>query len=335
MEPTKPIEFLAIGDMVSDAFIELLDAQVHCDINNENCTISMRFGDKIPYKDVTVLNAVGNSPNASVAAKRLGLSAAIMSHIGDDSVGKDCLAALQTEGISRQYVTVEAGKKTNYHYVLQYGPERTILIKHESFDYKLPEMVNEPAWVYLSSLAEQALGFHDILADYLDTHPNVKLAFQPGTFQMKCGTDRLARIYKRTDAFFCNKEEARRILNKPDADFKELHEGIRALGPKLVIITDGPKGLTASDENGNGYFVPMYPDPKPPVERTGAGDATSSTIVAALHLGLPLEKAILWGPINSMSVVQHIGAQAGLLSRERLLDLLENAPMGYTAEKLF
>jgi sugar/nucleoside kinase (ribokinase family) len=79
----------------------------------------------------------------------------------------------------------------------------------------------------------------------------------------------------------------------------------------------------------------MYPDPKPPVERTGAGDATSSTIVAALHLGLPLEKAILWGPINSMNVVQHVGAQAGLLSRERLLDLLENAPMGYTAETLF
>lgn len=41
-------------------------------------------------------------------------------------------------------------------------------------------------------------------------------------------------------------------LNLPNAEFKELHEGIRALGPKLVIITDGPKGLTASDELGNG-----------------------------------------------------------------------------------
>lgn len=146
----KPIEFLAIGDMVSDAFIELLDAQVNCDINNENCTISMIWY-KIPYKGVTVLNAVGNSPNASVSAKRLGLSSALMSHIGDDSVGKDCLSALDTEGISKQYITVEAGKKTNYHYVLKYGPERTILIKHESFDYKLPHPEQEPAWVYLSS----------------------------------------------------------------------------------------------------------------------------------------------------------------------------------------
>lgn len=335
MEQTKHIDFLAIGDMVTDAFIELLDAKVTCDINEANCTISMRFGDKIPYKDVTVMNAVGNSPNAATSAKRLGLHSAIMCHIGDDQVGKDCLTALEQEGVSQEFVSIQSGKKTNYHYVLQYGPERTILIKHEKYDYQLPTLAEEPSWIYLSSIAEDALTFHDVLADYLEAHPNVKLAFQPGTFQMKFGTERLARIYKRTDAFFCNKEEAQRILNKPEADFPELHAGIRALGPKIVVITDGPKGLTASDESGNGYFVPMYPDPKPPISRTGAGDATSSTITAALHLGLPLEQAILWGPINSMNVVQHVGAQVGLLSKETLLELLKNAPTGYTATKIF
>lgn len=335
MEQTKHIDFLAIGDMVTDAFIELLDAKVTCDINESNCTISMRFGDKIPYKDVTVMNAVGNSPNAATSAKRLGLHSAIMCHIGDDSVGKDCLAALAKEGVSEEFVSIQAGKKTNYHYVLQYGPERTILIKHEKYDYQLPTLTDEPSWIYLSSIAEDALEFHDVLADYLEAHPNVKLAFQPGTFQMKFGTDRLARIYKRSDAFFCNKEEAQRILNKPEADFPELHAGIRALGPKIVVITDGPKGLTASNESGTGYFVPMYPDPKPPISRTGAGDATSSTITAALHLGLPLEQAILWGPINSMNVVQHVGAQVGLLTKETLLELLKNAPAEYTATKIF
>lgn len=335
MEQTKNIEFLAIGDMVTDAFIELLDAKVSCDVNDANCTISMRFGDKIPYKDVTVMNAVGNSPNAATAAKRLGLRSAIMCHIGDDSVGQDCLVALDREGVSKEFVSVEAGMKTNYHYVLQYGPERTILIKHENYDYRLPELAQEPAWIYLSSIAEAALPFHDLLADYLEAHPDVRLAFQPGTFQMKCGTERLARIYARTNAFFCNKEEAQRILNRPDADFPELHAGIRALGPAIVVITDGPKGLTASDANDNGYFLPMYPDPKPPVSRTGAGDATSSTIVAALHLGLPLEQAIMWGPVNSMNVVQHVGAQVGLLDKESIESLLKTAPEDYRATKLF
>ncbi|MEZ4210904.1 MAG: hypothetical protein R3B39_01235 [Candidatus Paceibacterota bacterium] len=66
-------KILAIGDIVTDAFIQLQDARVSCDINDDNCTISMRFGDKIPYKDVEVVKAVENSPNAVVSASRLGL----------------------------------------------------------------------------------------------------------------------------------------------------------------------------------------------------------------------------------------------------------------------
>ena len=74
MENKKPsFDIVAIGDIVTDAFIELKDAEVHCDINHEQCMLSMRFGDKIPYKDVVIAPAVGNSPNAAVAAARLGL----------------------------------------------------------------------------------------------------------------------------------------------------------------------------------------------------------------------------------------------------------------------
>jgi len=46
-------------------------------------------------------------------------------------------------------------------------------------------------------------------------------------------------------------------------------------------------------------------------------------------LGKPLEEALLWGPINSMSVVQDIGAQKGLLSRKDLEKYLEDAPNNY------
>jgi sugar/nucleoside kinase (ribokinase family) len=73
----------------------------------------------------------------------------------------------------------------------------------------------------------------------------------------------------------------------------------------------------------------MYPDPKPPYDRTGAGDAMTSTVVIALALGKTLREALAWGPINSMSVVQEIGAQKGLLSRKKLEQYLADAPAGY------
>jgi len=80
--------------------------------------------------------------------------------------------------------------------------------------------------------------------------------------------------------------------------------------------------------------MPMYPDPAPPVDRTGAGDAFSSTVTAMLADGLTLPEALRRGPINSMSVVQYIGAQKGLLTREQIEDYIRKAPESYQLEEL-
>lgn len=330
----KKIDFLAIGDIVIDAFIKLKDAETLS--SHGHAELCVRFGDKVPYESVDVINAVGNSPNAAVSAVRLGLNTALLSNIGDDQYGKDCLEALKHNGISTDYIAIEAGKKTNYHYVLQYGVERTILVKHTEFDFKFPKFEDtEVSWIYLSSLAENSLPYHLEIAEYLKAHPETKLAFQPGTFQIKLGKEILKDIYAHTEIFFCNLEEAEKILGIESKDVKTLSIGLHALGPKIVCISDGPNGAYASSNNGeNIWYTPMYPDTAEPVDRTGAGDAFSSTFTAAIGLGKTVQEALSWGPINSMSVVQFIGAQAGLLPREKLEELLKNAPSSYTVKSL-
>ena len=77
-----------------------------------------------------------------------------------------------------------------------------------------------------------------------------------------------------------------------------------------------------------------YPDPKPPLERTGAGDAFSSTTAISILLGNDLPTALAWGAVNSMSVVQYVGGQEGLLSREKLEEYLKNAPEDFKAKKI-
>ncbi len=329
----KRTDFLAIGDIVIDAFIELESAEVHCDINNENCTICMKFADKIPYKDVTVIKAVGNSPNAATSASRLGLSASLITYVGNDDNGRDCIQTLEKNGVDTSLVNTEVDSKTNYHFVLNYGAERTILIKHEAYKYNFTPPNTAPAWIYLSSVGDNTEEYHNQISDYLESNKEIKLAFQPGTFQMKLGTEKLAKLYKNTEIFFCNKEEAQRILNSKEDDVKTLMKMIHELGPKMVCVTDGPNGAYGFDGT-NAYFLPMYPDPKPPVERTGAGDAFSSTVTAALSMGKSLEEALTWGPINSMNVVQHVGAQAGLLSKDEILEHLKNAPEDYKVNKI-
>ena len=87
------------------------------------------------------------------------------------------------------------------------------------------------------------------------------------------------------------------------------------------------------DESG-AYFMPPYPDPKPPVNRTGAGDAFASTFVSYLALGKPPLEALRRASINSAYVVQHIGAQKGLLARDALETYLHTAPADYQPRQI-
>lgn len=333
-EQNQEFDFVAIGDIVTDAFIKLKNAELHCDINHDHCEICMNFGAKIPYESVTVVPAVGNSPNATVAAARLGLKTALVTDLGADHYGDEAIEALKANGVETNFVTRHQDKKTNYHYVLWYQDDRTILIKHEEYAYVLPA-IGKPKWIYLSSLGEHSLAYHELIGKYLVENPEVKLAFQPGTFQINLGPEKLKTIYERTEVFFCNVSEAQKILKlvSEEIKIKELLQAIHKLGPKIVVITDGHNGAYVSDST-TVWFIPIYPDPKPPLERTGAGDAFSSTFTTALALGKTILEALTWGPINSMSVVQKIGAQAGLLNRETLEQLLAQAPAEYQPKEI-
>lgn len=335
IEMAHQYEFVSIGDITIDAFIQLSekDTRVICDADGRACQLQMNFGDKLPYDDVTVVNAVGNSPNAAVSAHRLGLKTALVTNIGHDRSGKDCLDTLRKEGVETDYVKIHEGKITNYHYVLRYGAERTILIKHEHYPYELPEFDTPPKWFYFSSVGENSLPFHHQIASYLKDHPETKLAFQPGTFQIRLGHETLKDLYEVTEIFFCNKEEAQSILKIEEADVPTLLRKMKELGPKMPVITDGPRGAYALDGDAV-WHMPMYPDPAPPVDRTGAGDSFSSTFTAAIAQGEDVATALSWGPINSMSVVQYIGAQEGLLSKEKMLEYLKNKPADYVPKKV-
>ncbi len=325
-------DFVAIGETTIDAFIKLENADINCDVDRKNCQICLPFGAKVPYEFVIEVPAVGNAGNASVAASRLGLKSALVANVGKDSDGEKCLRALETEGVSTEYVGIQEGEKTNYHYVLWYESDRTILQKHSKFKYKLPN-IGEPSWVYLTSLGKDSDQYHREITEYLKSFPNIKLAFQPGIFQISLGKDKLQDIYQRSDIFFCNIEEAGRILGLNTLGASELLKRMHALGPKIVVITDGPKGAYACDGD-NFWFQPPYPDPKPPFERTGAGDALASTTVAALILGKDMETALKWGMINAMSVVQEVGAQKGLLSRPQIEKYLQDAPTDFRVKQL-
>ncbi len=333
MVSQKP-SILAIGDIFTDVFIQLSDDYARVDVDSDGRKrLSMPFGNKPPYEGAESVYAVGPSPNAAVSCARLGLDVSLMAWLGDDETGRKSIDYLNGEGVNTTLVTVQKGTPSSTYYVLRLGADRTILVKNQEFDYQWREPAQEPDWIYLSLLSDRSWQLHQDLLTYLTEHPHIKLAFQPGTFHFQWGTEKLAQVYKRSYIVVMNREEAAEVTGANAESISELSRALHALGPKVVVITDGPDGAYASD-NEKLVKIPNYPDPKPPFERTGAGDAFASTVVAALAQSESLETALRWAPINSMSVVQKIGAQAGLLHPHEIKTYLDKAPADYRAEIL-
>ena len=326
----RAIDVLVIGDVLIDAFIKLFDDKAWTFENEHGKWLAVPFGQKVPFDYAKVLNAVGNAANASVSFAKLGLKSGLISNVGSDHYGREIIAELEKDKVDCRFVHINPGKLSNYHYVLWYKDERTILIKHESYDYHWPRFrkVDIPEWVYFTSIAQNTLEYHDQIADWLEENSEVKLAFQPGTFQIEAGKDRLKNIYARTEVLILNREEAVQVSGGDYHNLHDLLDKLHDIGPKIVVITDGHDGAYASDGNTR-LKMPIYPDIAPPYERTGAGDAFTSTFIAAIIKGNNLEGALQWAPINSMNVVQKIGAQEGLLSEHQINEFLKKAPDWY------
>lgn len=334
----KPFDIIFIGDITVDAFIRLKDAHINCKLNHHECELCLRFGDKVPFEFSKIIKATGNAANGAIASARLGLKTALVSNVGDDQNGIDSRKELMNNHVDISNVIVNKGKPTNYHFVLWYEVDRTILVNHIDYNYKLPK-IPKTKWIYLTSIGTN-FSYHEEILSHLKNNPEIKLAFQPGSSQIKLGFNTLEQIYRRSDVVIVNLQEAIKIIESSKinstnlkTDPKSLLNYFYKLGIKLPIITDGPKGAYMFD--GDHYYqMPVYPDPKPPLERTGCGDSWSSTFVSALAIGKPPLEALMMAPINPMSVAQYIGATEGLLKMDQMNWWLERAPEGYKPKEI-
>jgi len=298
---------VAIGDAVVDYFYNLEDAHLHANLDHLNKELCLNFADKIPVKSVTHVPLAGNASNFAVGAKRLEIKTAYYTNIADDQLGKGMLDYLKKEGIGDEYIKVNKNTETLVHAVLNFHGERTILVFHRDWKYKLPDI--EAEWIYLTSLAEDHMGLHEELIHLLKKK-QIKLGFNPGTYQLRTGLRKLKPLMVLCEVFIVNKEEAQLLLELRSGAIKEMLAELKKEGPKITVITDGQNGSFAFDGN---YFYELEMFPGPRIEATGAGDSYSTAFIVALMYGRAIGEAMAWGSINAQSVVAQIGPQAGLL----------------------
>lgn len=316
-------DLISIGDSVIDTFLKLHDAEIKCTLNKEECKICIEYGEKIPLDGPPISLVAGNAANNAVSGVRLGLKTAIYVNVGEDEGGERTIKKFKEEKIDTRYVVVNKGMKNNYHTVLNFQGERTILIYHQPWKYKLPDL-DKTKWVYFTSLSPTFVESNlvDDLVRFIE-QSSAKLLYNPGTFQLKVGVKKNPRLLSLTEIFIVNNEEAKLILGfKEDekVEIKKLLKGFLDLGPRMVIITDGEEGSYGFDGE---KYCKLGIFPAHLVEMTGAGDAYATGVLAGLFYGKGLPEAMRWGAANGASVVEYIGPQEGLLTYEKMQERLK------------
>ena len=310
----KKYDLVSVGDCTIDAFLKIAEGKVLNEKNGHQL-LAFSFGDKIPYEELYLLPA-GNCNNVAVGTARLGLKAGFYGTVGHDHNSHLILNNLHAEKVSTEFMSIQKGMQTNFHVVLWHGSERTILIKHQPYKYQLPKGIDNTNWIYLSSIGPKGLTVQPDLLRMLKKHPEAKLAFNPGTFQLRMGIKKLLPFFKRTEISFVNKEEAESLVGFKHGDVRKLAEAMHRFGPKIVVITDGLKGSYALVA-GDFYKCGIYPHI--PFESTGCGDAFATGFTAAVMHGLPILEALRWGARNGASVATKVGPQQGLMHKNAMI----------------
>ncbi len=268
------------------------------------------LGSKIDVDELTIATG-GGATNAAATFANLGFPTNLMSRIGDDANGREILAELASRGINTSLVSIAKKEMTAYSTLLTAeGGERTALVFRGASanltekDIKLSKITADV--VYLTSLAGNvalALG----IAKACERKGSM-LAWNPGGQELKSGRG-LDPIRKLVAILIVNLQEAQLLTGKSSNDPKTQCE-LLALPGQIIVVTDGQNGAWAHKDKFTWHCRTTGVSS---VSRTGAGDAFGSAFTAAIASDLSVEDALRLGTMNAESVVQHVGAKAGIL----------------------
>src|ERR1035437_1165190 len=319
------LDILCVGDSKIDIFLQIPQNNPHFGLNDEKNKLFVSYGEKI-YIEKYLLDIGGNATNAAVGISRLGLSVGLYVEIGKDELSQKILNKLKKENVSTNLL-LQTDEDTSISIGLNYQGERTLFTEHVKRDHNFDFENREAKFVYLTSLGNLWEKTYEKALDFVRQN-NLKLAFNPGSIQLEKRGKAVMDVLEITDYLFVNKEEAEEILygeelnltRRNQDQIKKLLYGLRGLGAKNVVITNGDNGSYVESEKNETYHLGIVKTDV--VEKTGAGDAYSAGFLAAIIHDLEIPEAMKWGTINSASVIGKIGAEEGLLTKSELEEKL-------------
>jgi ribokinase len=273
-----------------------------------------KLGDKVLIEKLD-FETGGGGINSAVGLSRMGLKAAFLGKLGHDYNAFKILYELKKEKV-RVIKTKPSKYHTSYSFILKSEQEQDRIIfthkgssDHLSYgEFSKSELKTK--WVYLATMLKKSFTTAERIAKYAKKH-NIKLMFNPSTYLAVKGKFHLRRILRATTILVLNKSEAQFLLATKSDNIITILKGLRKLGPEIVVVTEGAKGINAYDGE-NYYHLPAYKVKV--VSTAGAGDAFASGFLAGILHKNDIVHALETGMANAASVIQYYGTKNKLLT---------------------
>lgn len=309
-------DVITIGSATRDVFIKPGESYLDEDAKYKTGkALCFSFESKIDVPELYFFTG-GSAVNSAITFARQGLKTAALSEIGEDSLGQSITARLKEEGVSLELIVKDKKYLTGYSVVIVAQDGRTVLThrgatEHLCCDEPIPyEKLKYAKWFYITNLGGESEKIFLPLIDFAGEN-NIKIALNPGKAQLKLGQG-LIPILKKTDILVVNQEEASQLSGVPFQDEKGVFKKLDGWVKGIEVMTKGREGFSACD-NEYMYSGGILREPKY-IDRTGAGDAFGSGLVAGIMKGMSLEEAFQLASSNATGVVTEWGANEGLLS---------------------
>lgn len=263
----------------------------------------------------------GKAANRAFLARRLGVRACLIGHVGDDDFAEETLRGPRAVGVELSHVTRVAGQATALAMiVVRADGDKTILLAANANDAWSEGDVEAAAQVVAAAPAGSVLTV-DLEVPKAVVLAAVRAARARGLQVVldPSPADRMPdELYPLIDVITPNPEEARALVGiavATERDAIRAGEQLCARGVRIacVKLPDGGAALVSADRRE--VVAPLDVEV---VDKTGAGDAFAGALGVALLERQELVQAVKFAVAASSLAVTGYGSQAAYPDRGRL-----------------
>lgn len=260
----------------------------------------------------------GSSANIAVALVRQGCTAALLTCVSDDAVGRFCLTQLDRYGIDRRHVRAVGGEARNSLAVVETRLQdcQSVIYRNNAADFAMtvadveavdyrPFSALVTTGTVLAAEPSRGATFRAFdLARAAGVPLILDLDYRPYSWPSpQVAAEVMARAASLCDIVVGNDVEFGVMAGDHDRGMEAARALIRD-GARVVVYKRGEAGAVTLTGDGE-FATGIYPTAA--IKPTGAGDSFLGGMLAAMALGQPLREAVLRGSAAAAMVVARVG----------------------------